>query len=225
MNDLKLSLPERALLLILMAENGELSNKQIEEKYAPGLRLTGRSRLKLVDAKLVECRKEKTSFYFSLADGGWHWGREELTREAPRGSGSAGQALYAVLGRLGHYLDRTGRSLAQVLGDQPEDDRRAVERPAPASPHPAADEIEKRVRRAYRELADPAGSWVGLADLRDRLDDLGRDDLDGVLRLMARMPGVLVEEETNQKGLTSRDRDAAIVLGNRDHHVLSIGEL
>ncbi len=118
MNDLKLSLPERALLLILMAENAELSNKEIEEKYAPGLKLTGKSRLKLVDAKLVECRKEKNSFYFSLADGGWHWGREELAREVPRGSGSAGQALYAVLRRLGHYLDRTGRSLAQVLGDR-----------------------------------------------------------------------------------------------------------
>jgi hypothetical protein len=228
MSDLKLGLPERALLLILMAENAELSNKQIAEKYAPGLALTGKSRLKLVDAKLIECRKEGRSFYFSLADGGWYWGREELTREVPRGAGSAGQALYAVLRRLGHYLDRTGRSLAQVLGEQPEDGRREPEQPAavpPAQTRPAADEIEKRVRRAYRELADPAGSWVGLAHLRSRLDDLARPDLDGVLRLMARMPGVLVEEETNQKGLTSQDRDAAVVIGGRDHHVLLIEEL
>ena len=101
MNDMKLSLPERALLLILLAENGELSNKQIEEKYAAGLKLTGRSRLKLVDAKLVECRKEKNSFYFSLADDGWYWGRQELTRDVPQGAGSAGQALYAVLLQLG----------------------------------------------------------------------------------------------------------------------------
>ena len=46
---LKLSLPERALLLILMSENGELTNGQIAEKYAPGLVLTGKSRLKLID--------------------------------------------------------------------------------------------------------------------------------------------------------------------------------
>jgi hypothetical protein len=225
MNDLKLSLPERALLLILLAENAELSNKQIGERYAPGLQLTGKSRLKLVDAKLIECRKEGRSFVFSLADGGWRWGREELTRAVPPGSGSAGQALYAVLRRLGHYLDRTGRSLAQVLGEQPEDDQREVQHATPSSARPAADEIEKRVRRAYRELADPAGSWVGLADLRNRLDDLARADLDGVLRLMARMPGVLVEEQTNQKELTGRDRDAAVLIGNRDHHVLLIEEL
>jgi hypothetical protein len=227
MSDLKLSLPERMLLLILMAENAELSNKQIEEKYAPGLQLTGKSRLKLVDAKLIECRKERRSFFFSLADGGWRWGREELTREVPRGSGSAGQALYAVLRRLEHYLDRTGHSLAQVLGEQSDDVRREVEQATvpPVSASPAADEIEKRVRRAYRELADPPGSWIGVADLRDRLDDLARAELDGVLRLMARMPGVLVEEETNQKGLTGRDRNAAVVIGNRDHHVLLIEEL
>jgi len=145
----------------------------------------------------------------------------------PKNSGSAGQALYAVLRRLGDYLDRTGRSLAQVLGEQPEGDRREVARPVASTPpaRPAADEIEKRVRQAYRELADPVGSWVGLAGLRERLADLERADLDGVLRLMARMPGVLVEEETNQKGLTGRDRDAAVVIGNRDHHVLLIEDL
>ncbi|WP_306211635.1 hypothetical protein [Actinoplanes sp. RD1] len=237
MPDLTLSLAERALLLILLAENGELSNKQIEERYAPSLKLTGKSRLKLVDAKLIECRKEKNSFHFSLAENGWYWGREELTREVPRGSGSAGQALYAVLRRLGHYLYRTGHSLAQVLGDQPGDDRREPENSraeagqgaAPAIPaaraRPAADEIDKRVRRAYRELAEPAGGWIGLADLRDRLPDLTRAELDGVLRLLARMPGVLVEEETNQKGLTTRDRDAAVVIGNRDHHVLMIEDM
>ncbi len=221
MSDLKLSLPERALLLILMAENGELSNKQITEKYASGLTLTGKPRLKLIDAKLIECRKEKNSYYFSLADGGWHWGREELARNAPQGSGSAGHALYAVLHRLGHYLDKTGRSLAQVLGDQPDNVNPLA---APEAARPAADEIEKRVRRAYRELADPAGGWVGLADVRERLDGIARADVDGVLRLMARMPGVHVEEETNQKGLSARDRDAAVVLGNRDHHVLLIEE-
>jgi hypothetical protein len=225
MSDLKLSLPERSLLLILMAENAELSNKQIEERYAAGLKLTGKPRLRLVDAKLIECRKEGNSFYFSLADGGWRWGREELTRKVPKGSGSAGQALYAVLRRLDHYLDKTGRSLAQVLGDHTAGDERPVAAAQPVVTRLPADEIEKRVRRAYRELANPAGSWVGLADLRAQLDDVSREDVDGVLRLMARMPGVLVEEETNQKGLTGRDRDAAVVIGSRDHHSLLIEEL
>jgi hypothetical protein len=225
MDDLKLSLPERALLLILLSENAELSNKQIEERYAPGLTLTGKPRLKLIDAKLIECRKEGNSFFFSLADGGWRWGREELTRDVPRGAGSAGQALYAVLRRLDHYLGRTGRSLAQVLGTQIEADDSPVVAAQPVRERLAADEIELRVRRAYRELADPVGSWVGLADLREQLGDIDRTDLDPVLRLMARMPHVLIEEETNQKVLTPRDRAAAVDIGNRDQHVLAIEEL
>jgi hypothetical protein len=224
MSDLKLSLPERMLLLILMADNGELSNKQIEERYAPGLKLTGKPRVKLIEAKLIECRKEGNSFYFTLAEGGWAWGREELNRDAPPNSQSAGQALYAVLHRLSHYLDTTGRSLAQVLGGQPEAEGRSAIPAHAAEERLAADEIEKRIRRAYRELADPAGDWISIAALRERLDDIARTDLDGVLRLMTRMPGVRVEEETNQKSLDARSRDAAVVIGDRGHHVLLIEE-
>jgi hypothetical protein len=43
-----------------------------------------------------------------------------------------------------------------------------------------------------------------------------------VLRLMARMPGIRIEEETNQKALDQRAREAAVTIGNRAQHVLSI---
>ena len=66
---------------------------------------------------------------------------------------------------------------------------------------------------------------MGLADLRERLGGIDKTDLDPVLRLMARMPNVLIEEETNQKALTPRDRAAAVLIGSRDHHVLAIEEL
>jgi hypothetical protein len=217
MVDLKLSLPERALLLILMAENAELSNPEIKAKYAPGLELTGKSRLKLMDAKLVECRKDGRVFRFGLADQGWLWCRDELTRTVPANPGSAGHALYAVLGGLDRYLNRTGHSLAQVFGDVPIGS--AAE---PASPALPADEIEQAIRRAYRKLADPAGGWVGLAAIRQELGGLTKRDVDGVLVLMARMPGIQIEEETNQKTLEQIDRGAAVRIGGRDQHVLAI---
>ncbi|MGI5246741.1 hypothetical protein [Dactylosporangium sp. CA-139066] len=228
MPDIKLSLPERALLLILMAENGELSNADIRERYAPGLELTGKNRKRLVDEKFIECRKgPRNAFYFSLADEGWSWCRQELSQAAPKNPGSAGHALYAVLGGLERYLTRTGHSLAQVFGDVPA----STEPPAATSglpaatsglPVPPADEIEQAVRRAYRKLAEPAGSWIGLADLREQLGDIPRRDVDGVLRLMTRMQGVQIEEETNQKSLEPRDRAAAVRIGGRDQHVLAI---
>jgi hypothetical protein len=214
MPDLKLSLPQRALLLILMAENAELSNREIEEKYAPGLKLTGKPRKALEDAKLIASRKgARNAFFFRLEDEGWRWCRDELTRAVPAGAGSAGHALYAVLRGLGRYLDRTNLSLAHVFGNE--------------STHQAthtADEIEREIRRAYREVADAPGSWVGLADIREHLNRYSRPEVDGVLRLMARMKGVQIEEETNQKSLTSRDRQAAVNIGDRDQHVLAIGQ-
>lgn len=262
MSDLKFSLPERALLLILMATNAELSNPEIEKDYAPGLKLTGKSRARLEDAKLIDCRKgTRGAYFFRLADGGWAWCREELARSAQKQDGSAGRALYAVLGGLGRYLDRTDRSLAQLFADLPAFDEPASPATPAASPSPAtpaaslspaaptaslspaapaaspspaaptaslspasvpADQIDLRIRRAYRQLAAPAGSWVGLADVRDQLGDIPRGEVDGVLRLMARMPGIRIEEETNQKSLRERDREAAVTIGNRAQHVLSI---
>jgi len=225
MPELKLSLPERALLLILMAENAELSNRQIEEKYAPGLKLTGKNRLRLIDAKLIECQKRGNPYFFSLADEGWRWCREELTRTVPSGAGSAGHAFYAVLGGLASYLNRTGHSLAQVFGNQPDNAEpvsAVADKPAMGASM-TADEIERAIRRTYRKLTDTAGNWVGLADIRDQLADIPKREVDGVLRLMARMPGVQIEEETNQKALSRRDRDAAVNIGDRDQHVLAIG--
>ncbi|GAA2600335.1 hypothetical protein GCM10010399_33940 [Dactylosporangium fulvum] len=224
MPDLKLSLPERALLLILMAENTELSNPQIEKKYAPGLKLTGKNRQRLVDEKLIECRKgARNAYFFTLAEEGWHWCRQELTRAVPPNSGSAGHALYAVLGGLDRYLDSSGRSLAQVFGGQPElEQPKIIAGPPSPAASSTADEIEQAIRRAYRKLADPAGSWVGLADIRQELNGIPKREIDGVLRLMTRMQGVQIEEETNQKALEQRDRDAAVRIGSRDQHVLAI---
>ncbi|MFI5932169.1 hypothetical protein [Actinoplanes sp. NPDC051494] len=249
MSDVKLSLPERALLLILMAENVELSNPQIGERFAPGLKLTGAGRLKLDDAKLIESRKgERGAYFFTITAQGRDWCREEFGGVVPTGAGSAGQALYAVLHGLGRYLDRTGLDLVNVYGDRPT----AVE-PVPVADEPPtgqpgsgqpgsgqpgsgqpgsgqpgaaatipADEIAVRIRRAYRKLADPAGAWIGLATLRDHLGEVPSADLDGVLRLMARMPGVRIEEETNQKALSDRDRAAAVTIGAREQHLLAI---
>ncbi len=52
-----------------------------------------------------------------------------------------------------------------------------------------------------------------------------KPQVDAVLRLMARMPSIRVEEETNQKNLDSRDREAAVTIGARAQHMLAIESL
>jgi len=208
-----------------MAENAELCNADIKEKYAPGLILKGKPRVQLADElKFIESRTgPKNANFFSLLDEGWRWCREELERTAPPSAGSGGEALYAILGGLGRFLDRTGYSLAQVFGGLPiVVDDQATE--GAAAVPPTADEIEQAIRRAYRKLADPPGAWIGLAEIRDELGDIPKPQVDGVLKLMTRMPGVQIEEQTNQKQLDLRDRAAAVKIGGRDQHILAIGE-
>jgi hypothetical protein len=217
----KLSLPQRALLLILMAENAELCNADIRTKYMPNLELSGKPRTQLSDElKFIDCRKgPKNANFFTLTEEGWRWCREELAQSAPAGARAGGEALYAVLGGLGQFLDRTGFSLAQIFGGLP-----IVVEGGTSDVPPTPDEIEQAIRRAYRKLTESAGAWIKLADIRDELGDIPKPQVDGVLKLMTRMPGVQVEEQTNQKQLDVRDRAAAVNIGGRDQHILAIGE-
>lgn len=81
---------------------------------------------------------------------------------------------------------------------------------------------ETAVRDAYTKLAGQPGDWVGMADLRDQMGHLSRDEQDQALKRLMRQSGVQIEEETNQKTLRQRDRDAAINIGGRAQHVVSI---
>lgn len=83
--------------------------------------------------------------------------------------------------------------------------------------------MEERIRAAYRELAKAPGTWVGLADLRDRLGDADRAVVDDALRAMLRRDGVRIIPVANSKSLTARDRAAAVRIGEEDNHTLSIG--
>lgn len=116
--------------------------------------------------------------------------------------------------------------------------RRAEAGPEPSRESLSQDEptrrvqIQNRIRAAYSDLLreqgkrppdEYGGGWVNLADLRDRLaDDLSRDELDTHLVTLARVKGVQIVPESNQKTLTQRQRDASIMIGNQDRHLISI---
>jgi hypothetical protein len=90
---------------------------------------------------------------------------------------------------------------------------------APAAP---PGDLEARVRRAYRRLASEPQDWVMLTALRAALPDVPREVLDAELRRMVRMPGVVIAPEAYQARLTSADRAAALHIGGKDKHMISI---
>jgi hypothetical protein len=84
-------------------------------------------------------------------------------------------------------------------------------------------DLESRIRSAYTKLAAAPGAWVSLTRLRPLLDDVPRQYVDEALILIERSPDVTLVPESNQKTLTQQDREAAVIIGGQNKHLLWIG--
>lgn len=198
MSDGQLTLSERCVLLVLMAQARELTNAELHA--VAGLRLDGKHRRRLNELDLVNSTMVNRAFVHELTDQGAVWCEKELSNERPARSGSAGGALYAVLAGLGRHLDESGGALADIF--------RA--------------DVAGQVEAAYAELSRGSGAPVGLVALRDRLVGVPKGEVDRALEMLARRADVHVRSEADQKTLTDEDRAAAVVLGGTPRHLLMI---
>ncbi|MEV4319767.1 hypothetical protein [Actinocrispum sp. NPDC049592] len=198
MSDERLTLTERCVLLVLMAEAREMTNAELHA--VAGLTLDGKYRNHLNGLGLVDSTKVGRAFVHELTDKGTLWCAKELLGERPARSGPAGGALYAVLHGLQRHLDENGQPLGVVF--------RA--------------DVKGQVEAAYAEITGGSGESVRLADLRDRLNGVPKSEVDRALELLARRPDVHVRSEADQKTLTELDIQAAVVLGGTARHRLMI---
>ncbi len=240
MPDKPLSFSATCALLILMAEDREMSNPELKEKY--GVTITGKDRTTLNEGRFVTSRRTGRSFSHVLTDKGWHHA-SELVRDgisAP-GTGFAAAAVKALVGNLQRHIARSENSLAEIFGREEDLDHANVEEPAaePPASEPAAapvaipetptanvsasDDIETMIRKAYAQLADKPNAWVSLTRLRPLLADAPRDEVDATFRRMIGLPDVRLVPESNQKMLTDEDRNAAVVIGDQAKHLILIG--
>ncbi|MGI5155310.1 hypothetical protein [Microbispora sp. CA-102843] len=239
MPDKPLSFSATCALLILMAEDREMSNPELKEKY--GVTITGKERTTLNEGRFVDSRKNGRSFSHVLTDKGWHHA-SELFRDgisAP-GTGFAAATVKALVGNLQRHIARSENSLAEIFGqeedlvpatveapaEEPVEEPPAFETAIPEAPPmsvPASDDIETLIRKAYAQLADKPNAWVSLTRLRPLLGDAPRDEVDAVLRRMIGLPDVRLVPESNQKMLTDEDRTAAVVIGDQAKHLILIG--
>ncbi|ROO89438.1 hypothetical protein EDD29_7132 [Actinocorallia herbida] len=223
MAHIEFGVPERALLLALMALGGSADNPTLKARV--GTALDGASRRRLNDLKLVTSVKEGRAYRHTMEDAGWAWCAGEMSAEPPAGS-TLGRALYVVLGMLGEKLDRTDLSLAEFVTEDLVLDAEATGpepvEPARVTARISDAELEERVRTAYLQVAARPGSWVPLTAVRPLLGDAPRDQVDDVLRRMERGADVFIAPEADQKSLTDQDRAAAVRVGDRDKHLLAI---
>ncbi|MBX6385014.1 MAG: hypothetical protein IRZ07_18935 [Microbispora sp.] len=234
MPDKPLSFSATCALLILMAEDREMSNPELKEKY--GVTITGKERTTLNEGKLVDSSKKGRSYSHVLTDKGWHYA-SELFREgvaAPAG-GFAAAAVRALVGGLQRHIARGETSLAEIFGRQgdlgPADNKEPVSEAAsdarapetPDAPARSPEEVETLIRKAYAQLAERPNAWVSLTRLRPLLGDVPRDEVDATLRRMIARPDVRLVPWESQKTLTQEDRDAAVVIGDQPKHRIWIG--
>jgi hypothetical protein len=244
MTDKKLSLPETAALIVLMAEAREVTNPELKRHY--GWEIDKKSRDRLRALKLIECRKQGRAFVHVLTDAGWARVAEDFRSGVSVGSGSPRAIILALTAGLGGFMRHSGHSLADLFSEQeppgaetpPGDDvvpadsdaEALTEGPATGAPggnasppSGPAGEIEARIRTAYSQLAAEPGAWVSLTRIRPLLEDLAKGEVDAVLVHMNQLPDVNIVPESNQKTLTARDRDAAVTIGDQDKHLIWVG--
>jgi hypothetical protein len=214
-----LTLTERSVLLILMAEAREVPNSYLTNHRRITLDKEGRE--KLAGRRLISVREESgPRYHLSLGDKGGIWCKKELGADVPYRAGPGGAALYAILALIVPYLERTDATFPDLFLPP------AVPQVGNTSPRPKAnptDDIETRIRKAYAELASHAGARIKLADLRSQLGNTPKPDVDRVLIQMNRTPDVNITSESNQKTLTDLDRAAVVRIGNQDRHLIAIG--
>ena len=198
------SMPERSVMLVLMALNREVSNKELKDKFKIDMKAPARKRLN--GDGLVESRKDGRSFAHRLTDKGWAWAKTELSQPAPPRSGSTGAALYAVLNALGSGLDRQGLTLVGLF----------------ASGATGRLTIADQIKAAYRRLAKRSQDWVYLSELRPLLYGATRAEVDSALKDMYRGRSISLTLEEDQKSLTAAQRAAAIRVGVDDLHLIAM---
>lgn len=204
----RLGQKQTAAMLALMVVAREVSNPELREIV--GFALDGKERRQLNGLDLVASEQRGRPYFHELTERGWAWCEEELSEgEAPLPRTSLGSALYVVLGGLGRHLRREKLRLADLFMPEVE---------------VTAEEIESRIRIAYRKLSDAPRDWVGLVDLRPMLGEASTVDVDAVLKELSRSGQIRLVPESNRKTLTAAAHAAAVRIGGEDNHLLSIEE-
>ena len=202
-------IPERAVMIALMALNKETRNAELKERY--GIDLKKAAREKLNGEGLVQSRRlPGRGFAHELTDAGWAWVVAELDAPAPPRAGSAGGALYALLNGLKVTLDARGMAIQELFAP--------MEPTVPRQPG----SLRERIRQAYRSLASRPWDWVELRDLRARLGDWPRREVDLELTRMFRDKDVNLTLHEDSSRLTDADRDAALRIGVDDMHLIGM---
>lgn len=101
-------------------------------------------------------------------------------------------------------------------------DARATKRPdEPGKPL----STKESIGAAYKALSSTPGKFVKLTELRPLVGGSDREDVDSTLMAMMRAGDVHLSPDSDRRGLTDADHEAAIRVGREDKHMIAFDEL
>jgi hypothetical protein len=209
-----LTVRQRAVLFALLGEARQVANPELEQLI--GVRLDGADRRQLNARKYVESTKVGRAYLHELSDAGWRWCAQELGSSPGERASSLERAHYKVFGLFARHLDAAGLTLADIAAPTPS---------APVSTAAAANaatDLTAFIETGYRALAAKAGEFVSLRELRLRLTDRTRPEVDAALTAMFTAQRVNLIPQSNQQALSDADREAALRIGGEYKHLISI---
>jgi hypothetical protein len=195
----ELTATDYAFLIILRAEDRELSNTEMDKRYE--VRLIGPAFAKLNGNGFVDSDTTHRPY------------RHVITKKG----------LKELDGRLTIEVDDDGerRSVKEKVLWAALVARHNQDGAEPSRSEPI--DLAGRIRAVYAQLAGAPGKWVNLTDLRPRLGDVSKTEVDMVLVGLLDSADVRLEPEPFGHRIGAAERAAAVHIGGEDRHKLAIG--
>jgi hypothetical protein len=178
----------------------------------------------LSQAGLITFDRRARPFKLEVTDRGWRWAEEHLADALPDKTQGGAFVLRAWLTRLRTFMQARDVGLAEILGEQTEREAEPADTGRAAVPT-ALDHagLRERIRRAYLDIT--GGSFnkrALLRDIRQRLQNVDRSELDDALNRMQRDEEASLMRLDNTVEITEADHTAAIYIGREPRHILWI---
>jgi DNA-binding PadR family transcriptional regulator len=219
----KRSTPEKQTLILwalLVRDNG--AGFQNELKPEPDK--TDREALEIAGLIKCERRGRHRRVWIEVTEKGWAWAADYLDADLPTGSPAGSAILQAWLTRLKSYMRARNVPLAEIIGPQRvrtnDTNDIAISDTTPASGY---ENLRARIRQAYLAVTgDQVNTRALLSQIRERLNDVDRVELDEALKRMQREQQASLYPLDNKTEITDADRAAAIYFGGEPRHILWI---
>lgn len=196
---------QRAVLFALLTGPGEQTNRELRQRV--GLGLTGRDRLGLKNAGLIESEMVGNAYVHTLSPAG----ADHCVAALDPGAGPAERVLFALIADLSEHLNSTDYVLAKAV--------RTILHGGSIQY-----DLETHIGTAYSQAADGRSeSFIRLTELRPLLPrGLDRGAVDEALRQMYRDHKINLVPIADNASITADDRAAALDIGGEEKHRISM---